>query len=103
MESFIEWIAEKKLTDCMFILNNVQFQHNSNIVQLVKDNGHSMECVPFSADFSPVEILFNNWQTNIRMAKPNNFDELDKLMIHELNSISCENCDTFFSNVFTRV
>ena len=86
---FIDQLMEKfdgnRLTELTVVMDNVRFQHNTEIQQKIRAKGHSVLFLPpYSPFLNPIEKVFSKWKYLVKAGNRQTEDELYSL-IHSAN------------------
>ena len=80
-------------------MGNVPFHKSIIIRETVAAGGHTLLFLPpYSPFLNPIENLFNQWKTIVRLSSPKSEQELDKSMVDAKSKISVQNLKDYYKN-----
>ena len=84
-------LRRENVDKALLIMDNVPFHKTSEIRESVAEVGHTLLFLPpYSPFLNPIENLFHQWKTIVRLSNPKDEMELDRCMVEATTKITTE-------------
>lgn len=91
--TLINHLHNDNIQGAFFVMDNVRFHTNEEVVNLIRSHGHFEVFLPaYSPFLNPIEELFNQWKHIIKRTQPTNEDELYAAIHNASEQITADNC-----------
>jgi putative transposase len=96
-------IKKEKLKGYTFIMDNVAFHKNKNLISIIESSENYLLFIPpYSPDYNPIENLFSIIKNKVKKQKNNkiiNNNIFEQIIIYQIEIFTD---DTYFFNIFKR-
>jgi len=106
MQELLQYISSIDDSQAFVIMDNASI-HRTQAIQNIFDGYSAIEPIylpPYTPQLNPIEHLFSQWKGKVRRSSPNNEAELANAIHTTSQSITEENCRSYYqkmeSNIF---
>jgi transposase len=90
-------LTQKRIERGVIVLDNVPFHHSTDAKRVFEGTDHTMIYLPpYSPFLNPIENMFSKWKEGVKKSRPQNEDELMRLITEGSTLITEDNCQSFF-------
>jgi hypothetical protein len=97
---FFGYLVVHNIENATIVMDNVKFHKHESIAVVVASYGHRLLFLPpYSPFMNPIEEMFNQWKHFVKMASPQNAQELTMAVSNAASRITAEHCHGYFRHM----